>query len=412
MKTRLISPSLGTELSEGWHLLLGGVLGVASGIGPLAIPYTLSLFVPPLIAQFGWTHAQVMVVPALVSLALIPSVLFVGHIADKFGPYRVIVPSQVMLVISFLGLGLLVNSLLTFYACYIFMALTGAGTLPAPFGHLAAERFEEHRGLAMGIILAGFGLCAAVVPAYLNLFISEGGWREGYVALAAVPGLIGIPSSILLLRQRGQVRTESVKTAKSAVMDGDSFKVALTRRQFWLLGVSAVFASAAVTGLLTNFESVLLAKSLNRETVVMLLGSFGVMAVLGRVTAGLLLDRFWGPAVAIGYFTIAAVGFAVLSEPITRLSAIIACVTAIGLAAGAEVDVAAYLTSRYFGLRNYSKLFGCIFQMMVIGGGIAAFLFGWLYDATRSYNDMLAVSAVCYLVAAGLVAGAGKYPAL
>jgi predicted MFS family arabinose efflux permease len=205
------------------------------------------------------------------------------------------------------------------------------------------------------------------------------------------------------------LRDEASNESRASDLGGISLGAALRTRQFWVLGASGVFASAAVTGLLTNFASVLRERNIDRPTVAILVGAFGAAAVLGRVLAGALLDRIWGPAVAIGFFMAAAAALGALAGWTPSLAVIALCVVTVGLAAGAEVDVSAYLSARYFGLRHYSIIFGCIFQMLAVGGGLSAPFFGWMYDLTGSYTDMLATAAVCYLFAALTMACAGKY---
>ena len=82
----------------------------------------------------------------------------------------------------------------------------------------------------------------------------------------------------------------------------------------------------------------------------------------------------------------------------------------IGLAAGAELDLLAYLSSRYFGLKHYGAIYGGLYVFFSIGAGIAPASFGRTVDVLGSYNLVLYVVAVMSIVGAALMLTLGKYP--
>jgi len=86
---------------------------------------------------------------------------------------------------------------------------------------------------------------------------------------------------------------------------------------------------------------------------------FGVGLFMGRVSCGYLLDQFLAPRVAALLFSAVAIGIAFLGLGHAIWSACIAAVL-VGLGIAAEVDIIAYLTSRYSGLRPYGAIFGWI----------------------------------------------------
>jgi predicted MFS family arabinose efflux permease len=198
--------------------------------------------------------------------------------------------------------------------------------------------------------------------------------------------------------------------ATAVQQPGLTFRQALANRNFWLLGVSAILASIAVTGTLANFVGIAQRKGISLEVVALLQSLFGLSAVCGRVVVGLLVDRYRAQAIGLLFFAPAALAAICLSLDGVGIGGVALSFALIGLATGAEVDLCAYATSRYFGLRAYSRVFATLFQMLVIGGGIAAPLFGWMYDFTGSYAAMLATAAVCHLLAAVLIAMLGPYP--
>ena len=57
----------------------------------------------------------------------------------------------------------------------------------------------------------------------------------------------------------------------------------------------------------------------------------------------------------------------------------------------------AYLTSRYFGVDNFGKIYGILFAFFLIGTSLGLYLFGLAYETYGSYREVL-VSAVIVII--------------
>lgn len=72
----------------------------------------------------------------------------------------------------------------------------------------------------------------------------------------------------------------------------------------------------------------------------------------------------------------------------------------IGFALGAEIDLIAYLTARYFGMRNYGFLYGLIYSMFSIGAAAGPAIIGRMFDANGNYRIALWAMAGCLVFGA------------
>jgi hypothetical protein len=81
----------------------------------------------------------------------------------------------------------------------------------------------------------------------------------------------------------------------------------------------------------------------------------------------------------------------------------------VGLGIGAEVDIIAYLTSRYFGMRSYGTIFGWIWAVFGVSGGLGAYLMGFGFDKTGSYVAPLIGFFCAAVLATLLIASLGPY---
>jgi nitrate/nitrite transporter NarK len=81
----------------------------------------------------------------------------------------------------------------------------------------------------------------------------------------------------------------------------------------------------------------------------------------------------------------------------------------LGLAMGAEGDVIAYLTSRYFGLRSFGQIYGLAFAAFALGGTSGPYLMGAVFDCTGSYKPALAAFSVITAISAVMMTRLGPY---
>jgi MFS family permease len=81
----------------------------------------------------------------------------------------------------------------------------------------------------------------------------------------------------------------------------------------------------------------------------------------------------------------------------------------VGLGLGAEVDIIAYLTGRYFGLHSFGKIYSSIFAAFGLAGALGPLIMGAGFDRTGSYRGPLTVFFAASLLAAVLIIRLGPY---
>jgi MFS family permease len=380
------------EWRHGWRLVLASLLGIMFSFMSMAAGYTLGVLTGPLVREFGWSRQQVLAVTFVQLLGVLPAGFLVGWIADRYGVRRVIAVSQVGLGLSFMALGVLTRDLNTFYALYFVLALVSAGTLPTTFMKALTGAFTAHRGLAIGIALAGSGLCGLLVPRFTAWAVEQHGWRGAYVAVGLLPIAIALPAALWAFRDSD---TPAARNA-GAVARGLPPAVAVRDFRFWCMGLAFFLASGAATAVLTSFVPLLVDGGFSAAEAASIMGAVGISVIVGRLAVGALVDRLWAPLVGALFVVPAAIAAAGLGAWTPGTGGAIAAAIAIGLATGAEFDLTAYLVSRYFGLTHFATLYAAIYVLFALGGGLAGPLFGWSYDHSGGY-------------AAGLYGVAGAY---
>ena len=72
----------------------------------------------------------------------------------------------------------------------------------------------------------------------------------------------------------------------------------------------------------------------------------------------------------------------------------------VGIAAGAEHDIAAYLCAKYFGRVHYGKIYGLLYTLYGVGAGLGPLVAGWAVGESGDYRTALYAGAAMFAVAA------------
>jgi MFS family permease len=356
--------------------------------------YSLGLFVQPLQTEFGWSSAAVSTAATFEQFGVALSAPLVGLLADRIGVRPIAIASYIAAPLALVLLSRTGPSVTAWYLLWLLVALAGCGTTPAIWARYVSTKFDCARGLALGLMLLGSGCAAILAPALLGPFIASHGWRNGILAMAATMVVVGLPVS--LLTARGKVEP----LAKGSLRG--RFEA---NRSTMILLVVAVLLGALVAGMIVHLVPMLVDAGAAPAYAAKVAATIG-FAVLGtRVVVGYLFDRFHAPYVACVFLLspVAAALLLWLGGPVV-LAALL-----LGLAAGAEVDMLAYFTSRYAHMTNYGATYGVILGLFSFGAGCGPLLFGWSVDLTGNYDVILATTAALLLVVVALIAALGPY---
>ena len=383
----------------GWWVVAVSILGLSIGPGQFAFA-SLGLFMLPLGDEFGWDRAQISLALTVFTVALALSLPIVGRGVDRWGSRRVLVPSIVVCGLGLLAIPLLVTHLWTLLLVFALIGSLGAGANSLPYMLTIATWFDRRRGLAIGIAMAGAGLGYAYVPPLVQYMIDSYGWRSGYLVLAGITLVIGVPLIALFLQespadrglQADGLEDDSADTA-AATLTGMARSEALRTRSFWILFMIFGVMAFSLYGLLPHFVPMLTDRGMDGAEAALIASTIGITIIVARVIIGYLIDRFFAPRVALVFFLASAGGIAMLaagaSGPIAYLAAVL-----IGLSIGAEIDLMAFLTTRYFGLRCFGEIYGLMFAALLIGTSLGPIAFGMAFETRGSYGWILAVCAV------------------
>jgi len=395
------------EFRRGWPVLVAAALGTACGASP--IPFnSAGPFTKPLADEFGWGRGDIQLALFWFTAAVVLTVPFIGGLADRIGVRKVAIGTLALFGITFAALAFTPASLFAFYLLWVLMGALGGGSTPVTWTRAVNAWFVHNRGLALALTLMGTGVTAAVLPSLATWLIEHYGWRKAFLGISLLPLAVALPVVIWLFREPDERDTHALVAPPSRV--GVTVGQALRDYRFWVIAVSILFVAIGVGGSITNFQPLLMDRGFQPQEAAKIAGVIGVSVIVGRLLAGVLIDRYWAPLVTLPMLALPALACFLLAQPEVPAFAAILSAVLIGLAAGAETDLVAYLTARYFGLAHYGRLYGLQYSVFGFASGISPFLFGKVFDVTGSYRPILYVAAVLFVLGAVALLTLGRYP--
>ena len=403
------------EFKYGWKVVLASAIGVGLGLSPIPF-YTLGVFIGPYAAEFGWQVSEILLAFTVMSVVVFLMAPIVGNLADKIGVRKVVMSSIVLFGLSLMAFSIQTGSKFVYLLIFALLSVFGTGTLPITYTRVVNQWFKAKRGLALGIALLFTGIFGTVAKHYANFFIQNYGWREAYVALGLLPILFALPLAYFFLKeptpeQKMMLSSESDNpSAGPRDPEGFTLKEAFKDVKFWLLIMTFLPISFAVGGPIPNLETIFKTYNFDVNTAVFLAGLLGFPAVFfGRLLGGYLMDRIWAPGIAFAFFLLPIATCLIFQmETISYTQAIIGVIM-LGFAAGVEYDLMAYIVSRYFGLKNYSAIYGAIYAVFAVGAGFGPAIFGYFYDQFGNYSSIFFYAMIAFVIGAIPLLFMGKY---
>ncbi len=388
--------------------MVASVFGCALGMAAIAT-HSIGPFIKPIEAEMGWSRTAIQASLFFGQALSAIGVIITGILLERMS-------SRWLALLGMLGTGLgfviasFSDNLIVFYTGYGLAALIGSGAGFIIWSRAIAARFQKRRGLALAIALSGTGISGAILPPVLVWTIATYGWRTGYIALASFPLLVALPIIFLLFRPNDDDARSAAKGALTPESPRSIRTIEIfANYRYWVILASVFCVYFSAVGILPNFNPALTDANISPERAAIAQVSLALAMIVGRLLVGHLSDRYWAPAVGALFLTPASIGCYLLMVEPTFPIAIVAAIL-IGAATGAGLDLMAFLTSRYFKPHFFARTYSYLYAAVAIAGGTAPMAFAAVYDRTGSYDAILIVASVMFLIGGPCLLLLGKYP--
>jgi MFS family permease len=394
------------EWRHGWSTVL--IAFTCYGIAGCYSAMT-TLFIGPLESEFGWSRTTITLGLSMVGVLGLVLSPFIGLLVDRWGTKRVGLPGLVLYCGGLALLSTVSGNHWHWWALWLIVALGAVLAQANVWITAVSKRFDRTRGKALALMMCGNGAAVAIYPLFLNRVIETYGWRAGYLAFGGSAALVTLPALILFFHDTGR-DSAPAPSAASRATTGLGVREAMLSTVFVRIFLVTVLMTAAIVAINVHMMPMMIGFGLTRDHVAAALPLVGIGAVIGRLGTGTLLDRFPGNVVGAIGFLVPAI--AVLIMLLLGLGGPLPFVVTFlfGMGLGVEIDVVAYISTRYFGLKNHGVLFGTITGGMAFAAGFGPMLAGAAYDLSGSYTILLMTDLALFVLSSLMVGSLGAYP--
>ena len=381
-------------------LLVGN--GVRTSFGLLLVPMTTDL---------GWTRESFSLALAIQNFVWGAAQPFAGAIADKFGDRRVIAVS-IGLYAAGLFLIAFTSSPLDFAVnggVLIGIAMSGTG-IPIMLSVVGRSVPESRRSLFLGIAGSAGALGQATVVHGVQFLVASGGWGWALLVLSVASAALIPVAAAFTGRVQRQLATAGGSPAHhaSAALSPDEQSMTRAIRSagknegFWYLSGGFFVCGFHVIFIQTHLPAFIEDAGLSPNLAAVSISVIAIGNILGSIMAGMLGERFRKRTVLSGlYFGRAVVIAVFVLSPVSEVSVLVFSFV-IGLVWLSTVPLTTALVAQLFGIRYLATLFGLVFFGHQLGSFLGAWLGGYVYDATGSYDIVWWIAVALGVVAAGL----------
>jgi MFS family permease len=375
------------------------VIGLTFSASPVFIATTGVLLIP-ISTQTGWNRADASNLLTVCLLSMAIAAPLVGRLVNIVGAKPIVIFSTAALAAT-LALMSVVPSLGWALVCAAAAGLFGTGAGQASYLTVLPLWFGRRFGFSLAIAMLGVGAGNALMPILTEHLLRSFDWRRTYLVISGLLLLIALPSAIFLLRVPKRETGDDLRLPSAET--GTPLRKALRTSAFWRLSACFFLASTVTAGIGVNLAPLLSDRGYSRAHAAELVSVFGIALLVGRFVSGTLFDYFSARWVGIACLISAAFGAALLalgfSGPLC-----VGAVVFIALSHGMEGDLMPFLTRRYFGLRDYSSIYGVFGLVFGLGTVLGSLLMNAALKQSGSYTPMLWASVGIVAVAAGLLA--------
>jgi OFA family oxalate/formate antiporter-like MFS transporter len=372
-------------MSRWWRIAGGLFMNLA--LGTL---YAWSVFVAPLEQRFAWNRSQTSRVFTIAALVFALSFIVSGRLQDRFGPFW----------ISITG-GLLVS--LGFFMCsytqtlgWLYFWFGVVGGLGNGFGYatpipVIAKWFPDHRGLALGLALAGYTAGSAIFGLLCSGYlIPSFGLDTTFRILGGIFLLMTMIGAFLLQNPpvgflpAGWSPTATKTRAVSTSYQFTPGEV-LRTRTFYLMWIAYALGASSVLMVASQLELFAKHRGISAAAAgsAVIMGAAG--SVAGRPFSGWISD-------ALGRLNVLcmAIGISIVAMPLLYLASgnvagLFVMVFIVYGCFGSQASVNASAATDFWGTRDAGLNYAMLFTAVGVAGGIGPRIASALFD--KYHND-------------------------
>lgn len=349
--------------------------------------FSFGVFMPIYVEAFNAPQSSVAWVGSIGSFIMVAFGLVIGAFDDRYGN------SKLILIGAFLSsAGYLLASFSTelwhLYVTQGFISGLGYSACFISAVSIVGQWFKKHRGLAVGIAVAGSGLGQFTISLVLGALINSLGWRTTLQILALV-NLVGLITCSALITRR-------LPTAHHLVIVGNSLEFLQNANFMCLIFGYFIY----ILGMFVPYTYLVIyaeSKGVSRNNAVLILSITGITNAIGRIIIGELADMV-GKLNMLKISMICGCISTFCWLSCDNFNSIMVYGVVYGFFGGGAVSLLPSIAADILGVKKISTLVGFLYTFTSPGNLLSTPIAGFMFTAYQSYDSMIILTA-CFMLA-------------
>lgn len=387
-------------------IAFGILLTLCSSFGQT---FFIGLFNQDIRDAFGIGHGTFGTVYMIGTIGSAVALVWTGKLIDRMrlSTYAAVVclAMAVACLLLAVGEGIVMLTLAIFA-----LRQTGQGLMSHTAVAAMARRFDRNRGKAISLAAFGHPLGEGLLPLPAVMLAAAIGWREAWLAAAALVLLVVTPVAWRLVRRwdhgtasgeeppRDPVPAPMIEGEPAADPRDDPPASRAPRRswtraevlrdpRFHLLLPGVLAPSFVITGFLFHLQPIATAKGWDPQLAAGALAAYAAAATVAAVIGGQLVDSHGARRVLPLFLPLLAAASLILALPTGNAGASVAALVAIvfmafqGAAAGMTFAAVSAGWAELYGTGHIGEVRAVVVSLTVFSSALAPAAMGWLFDA-------------------------------
>ena len=373
-------------------LICGGLIVTLS----MGLRHGFGLFLQPMTTDLGLTRQEFAFALGIQNLVWGLAQPVVGMIADRFGAGRVLLVGTVLYVSGLLFMSVAESAFGLSLSAGVLIGLGLSGTtFSIVFGVVGRAVTPAFRSKALGIVGAAGSFGQFVMVPTTHGLLAGWGWASALLILAAMAALM-----LPLARGLAEYHQPSAESAVAKQSIMQALREAFAHNGFKLLTLGYFVCGFQVVFIGVHLPSYIVDKGLTAKTGMIALALIGLFNVIGSYSWGSMGAHYSKKNLLSLIYLLRGVVITIfLLTPISPMSVYLFAAS-IGLLWLGTVPLTSAVVAQIFGVKYLSMLSGFVFLSHQIGSFIGAWLGGYLFDKTGSYQLVWIISVALSILAA------------
>lgn len=375
------------------------------------IRLSFGAFIEPWENEFSLDRGTISLISTLSFIVYGISQPIIGRLVDKLGARIILSFSTLLVGISIVLISFVNQPWQLFFLYGVVVSIGVGGTSNVAASVIVTNWFNKKRGLAFGIIEAGFGAGQMLLVPGSLLLIDMLSWKATVIIQGVLLVILIFPITLLFLRNHpmelglkpiGENIIDTSKEDTKNIEKTFSIWQVFLKKEFWFLILPFGICGFTTTGLMdTHLIPFAQLCGFSTSTTSFAISILAAFNIIGILLSGIVADIWSSRKFLIVLYTFRALSLFILifsSDP--YLFIIFAAI--FGLVDFATVAPTQLLATQYFKDYSIGFILGWLFLSHQIGSALGAYLPGLFYNMTGSYINSFYLSIILLGIAAFL----------